>query len=268
MPILPPTAASPLDVLNTILDAARFRLNDRIDTLQPIGGKLLQNNQAFSQQGVNNAWRRFQEKLANLGFTTLTDEAIIYGLPVAGSADPASQAYINWTNYFDGNNLLSAPVLPYNLIQPLKVWERQNGINSPFIEPPMEQILDGLPAFPKTALNRRWEWRNNSIYLPGALAVVDLRIKFITYFADFADLGGVRWFQQPVPIVRCQEPFSLYIAAEFENARGDKAAAKEFGDEAESATKALMNREVRSKQRVNVRRQPRGGYGGNGWGWE
>ena len=89
--------------------------------------------------------------------------------------------------------------------------------------------------------------------------LTDIRIRFISYFADFLDIGNVRWFQQPIPIVRCQEPFSLYIAAEFERARQDMDAAGAFTEQAEDALRSVMNREIQSEQRVNVKRQACGG---------
>ena len=90
MPI-PPLIALPYDTVNLVLGTARVRLNDSIDTLQPVSGKILENNQTFSQQAVNNAWRFFQEMLADRGFARLIDEVIIAGFPIVASLDPASQ---------------------------------------------------------------------------------------------------------------------------------------------------------------------------------
>lgn len=264
MPVLPPVFAAPTDSLTTILNAARTRLREDIPTLYGVSGKILGEHQATTQQAVNNAWRKMQEKLVDLGFNTLSDEVIISGFPLVGSYDPATQCHINWTEYFDGLSLFPAPVLPSNLIQPLKIWERWHGQNAEFAPQPMGQVLDGLPAMSKQTANRWWEWRNNSIYFAGSLMAVDWRIKFLTYFADFIDVSTTPWFQQPVPIVRCLEPFSLYICAEF---APDAPTAQAYTAEAEVAAALLVNREIKAKQRVNVRRQPRSGRGSGRTSW-
>ncbi len=74
---------------------------------------------------------------------------------------------------------------------------------------------------------------------------------------------NIPWFESDVPIIRCQEAFSLFICAEF---APDAATAQAYTEAAEAAVKKRMNLEVKAKQRVNVRRQPRSGDGG-GWGW-
>lgn len=264
MPILPTPGATPYDLLNKVLNTARNRLNDAFSTLFPVSGKLLQNNNAQTLQIVNTAYRKLQEYLANLGYTRLTREAIVEALPVVGSKDPASQAYINWFNYFDGQNLWTSPLLPSDLIIPLEVWERVSGQQSGFSK--MEMILDGIPAWAKQALNCRWEWREDSLYLPGAQQSVDLRLRYAAYLPDFADVGMMQWFEQPVPILRCMDAFAYYICAEVLEARED-VAENPFIAKAESAATKVMNRDVRAKQRVNVRRIPRSGRtNGGGWG--
>src|ERR1700674_322019 len=111
----------PLDSLESAVNAARVRLNDAIAS---IGGDILTDNQPFTLQYINNAWRRFQELLVNFGVTWLKPETIFLAVAAVTSADPGSQVYISWVNYFDGTNSDAAPVLPQNLIAPLLLWER------------------------------------------------------------------------------------------------------------------------------------------------
>lgn len=253
MPVIPPIAATPYDTITTVLNAARTRLNDTLVTLGPVGGKLLGNNQVFTLQVVNNAWRRFQEYTANIGVTRLKQEQIIYALPPVASLDPSAQVRIDWFNYFDGANLYQAPVLPPDLMFPLKVFERQNGTASAFA--PMEVMLDGLPDRNKQARSGLWEWRADGLYMPGALMTTDLKLRYAKYLPDFADVGGVQWFQQVVPMMRASDPFSLYICAEVR----DGLEAETWRAKAESAANLWANRDVSMKQRANVRRQSRSG---------
>lgn len=254
--------AAPYDSVYNVVSSAKVRLNDQLNTTVPVSGKILVNTQAFTQQIVNTAWRKFQEFLANLGYVTLVDEVVIEGIPATTNLDPASQVYINWFGFFDGNTLQDTPALPQSLITPLRVMERQTGTQAALV--PLENIFDGLPTWGKGPLNRLWEWRQNAIYMPGATFDTDLRIRFISYLPDFADdtqsSPAVPWFQQPVPIMRCQDAFSWFIAAELVSARADLGLdAKDLWGRGEAAAKLIMNRDAKMKQRGNIRRASRSG---------
>lgn len=260
----------PYDTVSNIILTAKARLNDEITNLYPTSGKLLENTQAFTQQLCNTAWRKFQEYLANRGATDFVQEDIVLSLPATTNQDPGSQVYINWFGYFDGTTLQPSPVLPQNLMSPLKIWERQNGTNSQFL--PMENIFDGLPTWGKCPRNMLWEWRRESIYMPGSTFVMDLRLRYMTYLPDFADdlTAKVPWYGTQVPVMRCQDPLSMFICAEIAETRDDLDAEK-WRAKAEAASNLFMNRDVKMKQRGNIRRASRSGrlesygYGGDGY---
>ena len=261
MPIVFPTTVE-YDSLTTVMNSARTRLNDELPTLLPVSGRLLKNNGNFTLQVVNTAWRKFQEYLANLGYTRFNGEQLVTGLPPVANTDPGSRVRIDWFNYFDGSNLWPSPVLPPDLTIPKRLEERQSGSQSGFC--PMEMFLDGLPSWNKQALNRSWEWRSDAIYMPGALLTTDILVRYRNYLPDFADSGSTQWFQQQVPVMRCLDPLSYFICAEILDARADQ---NPFIPKAEASAKMLMNRDISTKQRVNARRLPRSGrFGGNGWG--
>ena len=263
MPIIPPITTAPLDTVNSILTAAAVRLKDDVKTLQPTSGSILRSGIYFTQQTVNTAWREMCEFWANIGFTGLKEEAVVTGIPIVATLDPgAPPPWIDWNNCSDGVNLSDAPVLPSDLIIPLKVWERPSGQNAQFPITPMELMFDGLSGFQKQIWNGQWEWRANKIYFPGALQAMDFRILYRRDLADFVDSGTTQWFQQTVPIPRCQDAFSLYICSEFLPGAGYK-------EMAEEKARLICNREVSMKQRGNVRRQSRSGRleGGGGCGW-
>ena len=277
MPILPPvTGPAAYDIANSILLAAKVRLDEQLPSLSPFSGKLLDNTSAYSQQAFNNAWRRLQNILANLGSSRLIREVIIFGLPPLQSSDPAAQVFINWTNYFDGLFFWNQPVLPPDLTYPLNVWERWSGQNLPFPEDPMEMMLDGmLNQWPNMLWHRQCDWREDGLYMPGSLMTTDLRFRYVTLLPDIVDNAPVsgRWFQQPVPIYNCRDAMAWYIAAEVVGAKatpGDMTADgyRAKGDE---AAKQIFNRDQRLRQRVTVTRQPlsgRGGRSGDGfWDW-
>lgn len=261
MPVLPPVPAAVYDSVTDVLNVARTRLNDEVTTLLPIRGQLLNNNQIFTQQMMNNAWRKAQEYLGERGYARLLNEAIFTGLPVVGSLDPASQTWLSWTGYFDGANLFQNWFLPSDFSHPLKMWERWSGQAAQFCDPPMEKMLDGLPALVKTTSIRFWEWRGDAIYMPGSTISEDLRIRYVKFLPDFTDVGSTLWYEQPVPMVRVTDPLSWLICAEVAIARGDTALTDLLTERGHQGLSRVFNLDVRADQRVNIRRRPLSGRG-------
>ena len=258
---LPPLNAAPYHSLEGVLNTARVRLNDAI---QQLSGDILKDTQPFSKQMANSAWLRMQQFLANLGFARLIDEEIITGLPICGSSDPASQCWIDWTGFYDGTQIWTGFALPQKLSFPLKIWDRVTGYNSGWGEP-IRNIMDGLPATFKYPRNGIFEWRNDRIYMPGTTVPVDLRVRFAQFFPFFETQGDVQWYQQPVPIVGCLDSLADYICVEACDGRDDVDSST-FKSRAEAEAKLIFNRDVRLKNRSNVRRQPRSGRGyASGW---
>lgn len=252
--------AAPYDIVNFPLNAARTRLNDRIETLVPVGGQLLDNTQPFTQQLVNDAWRKLQEFLADMGFTRLKRESGAISIPPAGTVDSGAFTSISWTGFNDGVNTSLTPFLPQDLISPLDLWER------PFVAGPnagvfteMDRIVNGLPAVPKAQWNRQWEWRDDAIYMPGATVQTDLRVRYAAYMLDFVDVGssaGINqfpntpWFGQPVPIMRSSDALSSYICAEVCKAREDMDGAAAFLAEAEGKARLILNRDTQQPKSI------------------
>jgi hypothetical protein len=283
VPVTPPVVGGVYDPAYSILNAARFRLNDKLKSLAPTSGKILDETQASTQQAFNNGYRRFQEKLADSGVERFHGQVDIFGIPPVTNLDPASQCSISWFQFFDGSNYWITPVLPMDLMTPLWMSERPSNTQFPFPrvdQPNMKCQTDGLQSARKYQRNGQWEWRGEVIYFPGSTIAVDFRIRYRSYLPDLADLGSERWFNLAVPIMRCQDPLSWWVCAEFAAARaadGDAAEAMlqvagECKEEAIEATKIYANRDVMKNQRDDVRRLPYGGGsrgrgGSTGWGF-
>src|SRR6185312_2552428 len=160
-----PTPAPPFPTAEAIVTEARMYVNDVAPTA---GGNLLADNATYTLANFNAAYRFAQRKVAN--------------------ADPATFVYLNWTNYSDGVNLYTTPVLPPDMIMPLRCWQRLSGDTaSPFI--PVGQSNDGLPAVAQSAYFQSWEWRNNQLQFPGALQANDIRMLYQKFYPDIADFG-------------------------------------------------------------------------------
>ncbi len=238
---------APYDLVQDVLNTARVRLNDAI---QSIGGDILTDLAPFTQTAVNAAWRRLQELLVNLGFARLKVETIFTLVSAVGSADVGSQVWIGWTGYFNGLALSGTPALPQDLIAPLDLWERQSGSGASYA--PMDQLLNGLPTVPKQSLNRIWEWRQEAIYMPGALSPTDIRLRYAAFLPDFVDVGLVFWYQQPVPIMRSLNSLAWFICSEIAKARGDLDAGG-FDQQAVAAAQLIWNRDPMQGKSITKR---------------
>ena len=157
--------------------------------------------------------------------------AILADLPATSNLDPVSNVALD---------INSTPAIPANLIEPLQVFERIYSAGTPgnFLE--MDKLDHALPAVPKGNWNKFWQWTNDTLFIPGSLLAMDIRIFFNSFLPDIVDSGSTPWFQQPVPISRCLDPLSLFVCAEYAAANQDMDAAAMFEQRAKD-TSMLIN---------------------------
>lgn len=128
MPVPPPSPVAPYDTWEMVLQAARGRLNDMI---QSSAGDILTDTAPFTLPLVINAWRKFQTFLTQIGHSRFKQRTVLFGFPPFAATDPSSQTALSWTYYFDGVSFWAppnVPVLPSDFILPLKIWERQSAV--------------------------------------------------------------------------------------------------------------------------------------------
>lgn len=232
-----PTA--PYDTLEQAANTARMRLNDAIASAS---GEVFTDTAAFSLGAVNAAWRRFQQLLANYGVAVLNREVILTAVPATVATDQGVFVWFDFVNYFNGSTTVSAPVFPQDMISPLDLFERPNGTTGNYT--PMDRVFDGLPTTAKEYINRRWEWREETIYMPGATAETDIRMRYAGYFDDFVASGTTIWADQPIPIMFAMSPFAWAICYEIGKARGDMDVAS-FDQAFREEVDQIWNREPR-----------------------
>lgn len=285
MPVVPPTGPSVYDSVNSILNATRLRLHHRMPSLVAYSGSVLNETQASTQQALNNAYRKLQAVMANAGSSTFEQSIVIEGIPkVSQSAlDPATECWISWFGCSDGVNQYTSPTLPADLMTPLWMSERWNGSNQPFPSPRtpnMQCCVDGIPKYRKTNSNGCWQWRGEVIYYPGSFQTEDFWIYYQAYLPDIIDAGNIRWFQQNVRIMRCQDALSCWLCREFCMSMSNEpeltydlrlqlvGAVAGFESEAMAATRLLVSPDKKRKQRTNYSRLPfaGGGQGSGGGG--
>jgi hypothetical protein len=263
LPIPPPNPSAPYDTVDSVLNSARVRMNDAI---QSIGGDILTDSQPFTQEMANDGWRRLQSFLANLGYSRLKKPLVLYAFPKVASTDPASWTTLDWTFFFDGASFYTAPqvgLFPADFILPLRVSERITGTQAQWSK--MNMAQDELPACRKTTYNGCWLWENDTLYMPGSVYSMDLRFEYAAFLGDFLTTGSVQWYQQPVPIMRAKNALSYYICAEAAGAREDMDA-DPFIVKAEQEARLIVNVEIGQRQRTPARRRCYGG-GNRGLGF-
>ncbi len=233
--------ALPLDSVIVAINAANTRLNGKVETLQAIGGQIVGNTQSFSQQVVNDAWRKLMARLADGRFSELQAETVFTGVPACVSPDPMVQVYIDGTGYFNGGGVVPAPVLPSTFLRPYELSERPSGTAQLFTT--MDPLLYAIPRVPKAGWNRQWLWRNGKLYMPGALVATDIAMIFANLFPDFVD-GASPWFQQTIPILNTIDAFGDYICREIYVARGNMAAAAAMQLSAEANADLMCDQDM------------------------
>lgn len=248
-------STTPYDVWSTALQAARTRLNDSVETLAAISGKLLDLSQPHSQRLCSDAFRKFQEFLASLKYSGMEQEVNFLNLPAATTADALVQVKLGYDAYYpDGATPNTSFALPQTLIRPYKTWERQSGTTGLLTE--MDEMINGLPSIPKLQWNRQWEWRDDIMYMPGATVNTDLRMRYGGYFPDPADntpTANTPWYAQPIPIMRPIDSLADYICREIEIARQNPDGAMAFQASGEANARLIVQRDTTQPQAtVNV----------------
>lgn len=258
---MPAVATGPYDTIEYVLNKTRVILND---SAQSLSGALFSDTQPYVGEYLNLGWRRLQRKLTNSGFELFIKEAFFLNVsPVPSVAlDPATEVYISFTGFWDGSQMHNSPVLPVDMVGPLKMWERPSGQLANLME--MYPVNDGLPIRPQAIVMSQWDWRNDSIYMKGALQALDMKIRYNSYFPDLPT-APISFASTPVPILRSADALSCYVAAAFASARGSQAAGQilQMGDDYAAQ---MVEQTARKSQRGNHRRIPYSRRGNQGWG--
>jgi hypothetical protein len=192
-------------------------------------------------------------------------------LPVVANLDPASECWINWTNFFDGKNLWSpaapppsgpCPVLPTDFIAPLQLKERPSvaaGSTNFSRLRPMHPAPNSLKGRQKGTWNRFWDWREDAIYFPGSITLMDLWSRYNAFLPDIAVAAG-GFSATPIPIMRCADALAQYSAAIFVAPRGSLLAPN-FEAAGDAAVDQITNTFAKLQQRASYSRRAWGARG-------
>lgn len=232
-----------------VLNLARALVNDA----RIAGGDVLTDVAPFTFQYLNAAYSDIQFDLANSGYQEFTAEDWLIGIPPVTTVDPATRVIIDdsgthiVTATGAGSSNSATPVLPFDLLAPLRCWERINGSTD---EPsPLAKPKDGLRSASQSGFLQQFEWRTEGLTFLGATQTQDLQLRYVKQLASMA------LPTDPVPIRGVQNAAAYYVAAYFVAARSPAQAAiwQQMG---EAAVQQFKTRTAREQQRTSHRRRP------------
>ena len=199
---------------------------------------------------VNAAYRTLQRALAMAGSPLFRTDDILLVVTAVPSADVSVQVVINDA---------TAPPnqLPQDLLEPLKIWERQNGTQDNFVEMNNLTYAGGLSARQQDQRLLDWEWRSDGIYFVGALVDTQIRLRYRRALPDLVDGNS------SIAIRNSQESMAYYTAAMAGAARGSPLA-QTWETMADDAKDKLISAAVRQQQFSPRRRRPYGSRRGAG----
>jgi len=256
MPVL---AGSAYGTVENVLNLARTIINDSMVA----GGDILTDDYAGAFSLLNIAYNTIGIRLRNAGVDVFTSYSWLLNIPLVPSTDPEARVIITDTGYqiiypdpANVNNSSGAtPLLPSDMIVPLKLWERQNGTTN--LSPPMKQPNDGIQSRSQQSYLVQWEWgsyagSNDCLILLGALQAQDIKLKYKKKLAALAATTD------PLPIRGVDNAAAYEAAKVFVTGRGGSVAIG-LAAEGEDEIYQLMNEAAQRNQRKRSRRQPYSG---------
>jgi hypothetical protein len=239
-----PVQVAPYPTVTDALVAARVLCND---AAQSILGDILASNQPFVLPMCDLAHKTLRKMLTRAGVNTYSKYGFVSNLVKVATSDPTVQVQLSYTGYFDGITERASPFLPADLVEPLEIWERQNGtINS---WQPVKQASDSISTRAQVASFGIWDWESDILYLPGATQANDLKLKYLYATPRLTDSA------QQIPIADCEMAMGALIAKILSQSRGGTAT-QTFQVWAESEVGLLISPTSRKEQYGAYNRQP------------
>lgn len=262
---MPVIQTSAYGTVEDVLTKARAILNDS----EVLGGDILTDAYPGSIPLVNIAYENIQKELASCGVEVFTDYFWLLALPAISSIDPEARVIVTdsatYITYPDPTNLANAnfpsPILPGDMIVPLKLWERQAGTTNFAI--PMKQPNVGLLNLSQQLYLLDWQWgayqSNEVLILRGALQSQDVKIKYEKHLPVLAAVTD------PVPLRGVNNVAAYEVAKIFAAGRGARIAPA-LDATAQEEMFLMKSIAVRKVQRKRSRRIPYSGRS-NRSGW-
>src|SRR5581483_795794 len=247
---MPVVSTSPYPTAEEVLQAARVLCNDAAIS---IDGDVLADDHPFVFPAMELKYEYMQDRLIQAGIETYSKYGHILAVPVVATADPTAQIEIDYVGCFDGVNNTDQPTLPVDMLEPLEFWERQNvaspAVNTnPWLE--MRQASDSIGTRGQMTKFSIWDWENDTLYLPGANQVNDLKLKYLAYAPQITDPTS------QLLVARCKVAMANLMAALVSKMRGGLESAQVFEADAEKSIQEIIARSARKGQYASYVRRP------------
>jgi hypothetical protein len=246
MPVLGSSAYVSLESVTNLLRAIA---NDMIYSQ---AGEILTDQANFLFPLLNDSLEWFQNEVNNHGVTTFEKETFLTGITPAAfvpARDPGQQVNISDTGYFDGTLNHPLPQLPVDLLEPMRLWERQTGSVESWV--PMRNVPDGLPSQSPISRFSMWEWRQDAINMPGATQSNDIRLRYVGTHAILATPLDTLYFRGAVGAM-AYKTVSVYLSSK------NPEAAQAAASEAALRVSQIATRNARGKQHQSNSRRSYG----------
>jgi hypothetical protein len=184
----------------------------------------------------------------NMALSELKEYFGLYDIPVTNKSVEDIEVAAGVTEIIF-NAVGSNPSLPADLIEPLKLWERNSGSTESFI--PMQKNRF-LPSIQQTASLINWAWLGQAIKLIGATNDVEVRIDYTKdLFAQITDPNA------PIEVLNVRTFLSYRIAglcSEFIGENQDRAGS--LNTFAAMGLDRVLGIGVKGGQAIATRRRP------------
>lgn len=247
---MPVVTTSPYPTAEEILQAARVLINDANIS---INGNILADNQPYVFPMLEEVYEDFQDILIAAGVNTYSKYAVISAVPVVALADPTIQIQIDYVGTFDGLNNTAQPQLPVDMLEPLEFWERQT-VPPPSVNTnawlPMKQASDSISTRQQSPRFSLWDWEDDTLFLPGATQVNDLKCKYLAYAPEITGSTS------QLLVARCKPAVAAMLAEAISRSRGGLEGAAAFKQKADAAIERIISRTARKEQYASFVRPP------------
>lgn len=267
---MPITTTTPYPTIEQVFSLVRVRLNDTQAgaTGTPGEGRIFTDNAPFAIPLLNTSIGELQRRLQNMGVTTKIKEVVLTNIPPInssqgiGNPNPAVQQNLGYLGFFDGLLSYQIPSLPFDVLVPTIVQQRQTGSNLPFT--PVTIAEEGLPSVLQGNTLGQWEWRGDAIYWNGSLSAMDARIRYLAAAAYFSSTIPVTDYPTTqVPIRDSVNALSWLIAEQFMDARLPPGASNPMLARSDKAISDMASRYTRAQQNRTHERQAFGDDAGD-----
>lgn len=256
---MPVITSSAYVTVETVLMRARAILDDAAIPQ----GDLLTDDYAGVFSLVNSAYERIQVELAASGVETMKNYAWLIGLPAMPTIDPEARIIVTDNGtliIYPGTGLgdlsFSEPLLPADLLVPLRLWERQTATQNYRSE--MKEPNGGLLSLVQQLFLIDWEWGSyqsgDALMFRGAQQVQDVKIEYEKILAQVSAVTD------PLPMRGVTNAAAYQVAKMFTAGRGGEMA-DGFGKEGEAEIQLIIDKNSRKRQRKRQRRVPYSGRG-------